>query len=138
MVSLVSSIYSELDFKPALSSTMTENGGAMEQTQRASETIIEEVSSWPGVTTEPGRFGSVRFLVGRRELGHIHGDRLVDIPFPRAIRDRLVAEGKVVPHRPLPDSGWASRHIDSTGDVRAVIDLLRFQYERATAKRSAG
>ncbi len=109
----------------------------MRKSESPSQRIVEEVSSWPGVTTAPGRFGSVRFLVGRRELGHLHGDSLVDIPFPRAIRDRLVAEGKVVPHRPLPDSGWASRPIESREDVQAVIDLLRFQYERATVKRSA-
>jgi hypothetical protein len=107
------------------------------QTKSPSERIIDAVSSWPGVATESGRFGSVRFLVGRRELGHIHGDSLADIPFPRSIRDKLVAEGKVVPHRPLPDSGWASRHIETPEDVDAVIGLLRFQYERATARRSA-
>jgi hypothetical protein len=112
------------------------NGGTVQQTKRPSKVIIDEVASWPGVTTAPGRFGSVRFLVGRRELGHIHGDWLVDIPFPRGIRDKLVAEGTVVPHRPLPDSGWASRHIESEDDVKAVIELLRFQYDRATAKRS--
>jgi hypothetical protein len=41
----------------------------------------------------------------------------------------------VVPHRPLPDSGWASRPIRTDEDVRAVIDLLRMQYDRAVATR---
>ena len=103
-------------------------------TRTASSVITEEVSSWPEVEIGPGRFGAVQFRVGRREIGHLHGDRLADFPFPRALRDELVAAGTVVPHRPLPDSGWASRHIESEEDVRAVIDLLRMQYDRAMAK----
>jgi hypothetical protein len=102
----------------------------------ASNQITDEVTSWPGVETGPGRFGSVTFRVGKRELGHIHGEHLADFPFTRALRDRLIAEGEVVRHRPLPDSGWASRHIESEEDVQAVIDLMRMQYERAMAKRA--
>lgn len=102
----------------------------------AQEQITQEVTSWPEVEVGPGRFGSVRFAVGDRELGHLHGDHLADFPFTRALRDRLIAEGEVTRHRPLPDSGWASRHIDSEEDVQAVIDLLRMQYERALAARA--
>jgi hypothetical protein len=105
-------------------------------TKPADEVIIDEVGSWPGVEVGPGRFGAVQFRLGKRELGHLHGDRLADLPFTRTLRDELVAEGTVVPHGPLPDSGWASRHIRSHDDVRAVIELLRMQYDRAVAQRS--
>lgn len=109
---------------------------SLDETRSASQEIVEEVLSWPGVRVEPGRFGSVRLLVGRRELGHLHGDELADIPFPRAVRDRLVAEGRVVPHGPLPDSGWASRYLRTEDDVRAVIALLRLQYDRGRRSSS--
>ena len=99
------------------------------------DVITAEVTSWPGVEVGPGRFGAVQFRLGRRELGHLHGDRLADLPFPRRLRDELVAAGTVVPHRPLPDSGWASRPIRTEEDVRAVIELLRMQYDRAVATR---
>ena len=106
------------------------------QTDRSpADVITAEVTSWPGVEVGPGRFGAVQFRLGRRELGHLHGDRLADLPFPRRLRDELVAAGTVVPHRPLPDSGWASRPIRSDEDVRAVIELLRMQYDRAVAAR---
>ena len=101
----------------------------------ADQVIIEEVSSWPGVEVGPHRFGGVEFRLGRRELGHLHGDRLADLPFTRAQRDELIAAGRVVRHRPLPDSGWASRHIHDDEDVRDVIALLRMQYDRAAARR---
>ena len=104
--------------------------------RRPAEVIIEEVTSWPGVETGPGNFGAVQFRVGRRELGHLHGDTLADIPFTRALRDELLARGEIVRHRPLPDSGWGSRHIRNDDDVRAVIDLLRMQYDRAVATQA--
>ena len=40
-------------------------------------------------------------MLGKRELGHIHGDRLVDIPFPKPIRDELVNTGQAEPHHIL-------------------------------------
>ena len=48
--------------------------------------ISEAVTSWPGVTSQPHRLGGVEYLIGRREIGHIHGDQLVDIPFPQKVR----------------------------------------------------
>ena len=61
---------------------------------RIHEEIVTEVSSWAGVETRPHRFGGVEFRVGRRELGHLHGDRLADLPFPVRVRQELVAAGK--------------------------------------------
>lgn len=100
----------------------------------AAEVIIEEVSSWPGVEIGAGNFGAVQFRIGQRELGHLHGDTLADIPFTRAIRDDLIAKGEIVRHRPLPDSGWGSRHIRTDEDVQAVIRLLRMQYDRVMSR----
>jgi hypothetical protein len=94
--------------------------------------IAAEVAGWPGVTTAPHRFGGVEFRVGRRELGHLHGDRIADLPFPRRIRDELIAEGRARPHHVLPDSGWVTATIPPD-DVEPVIALFRLAFERATA-----
>src|SRR4030095_2246479 len=51
--------------------------------------IVRQVLSWPGVTSGRHRFGGVELRYGRRELGHVHGNRLVDLPFPLLIRDAL-------------------------------------------------
>jgi len=88
------------------------------------------VASWDGVTTHPHRFGGVEFRLGRRELGHLHGDRLADLPFPRKVHDELIAAGRARRHHWLPDSGWVSRPID---DEDAVIALFRLSYDRAVA-----
>ena len=95
------------------------------------ERIAAEVSSWPGVTSALHRFGGTEFRLGRRELGHLHGDRFADLPFPRRVRDELVAAGRARPHHVMPDSGWVTAPIHSD-DVEPVIELFRMGYERAT------
>src|SRR4029079_13068066 len=77
-------------------------------TESAAARITREVSNWPGVTVTPHRFGGVEFRVGRRELGHLHGNRLADLPFPRSVREELVASGRAQTHHVLPESGWVS------------------------------
>ena len=99
--------------------------------------IIGAVTSWPGVTTDAGRFGETEFFLDGRLLGHVHGDDLADIPFPRRLRDELVAAGRTGPHHIHPDSTWTSRAIESDDDVDAVIELIRLNYDRVSASTSA-
>src|SRR5262245_24519789 len=95
--------------------------------------IADEVLSWEGVTSHEHRFGGVEFRLGRRELGHLHGDppRLADLPFQRGIRDMLVETGRAQPHHVLPDSGWVSLPIRTDEDVDEAVALFRLSYERA-------
>ena len=99
---------------------------------RPGERIAAEVVSWPGVSSGAHRFGGVEFRLGRRELGHLHGDRMADLAFPRRVRDELIATGRARPHHVLPESGWVTVAIDAD-DVDAVIALFRLAYERAVA-----
>jgi Family of unknown function (DUF5519) len=97
--------------------------------------IADEVAGWAGVTVGPHRFGGIEFLVGRRELGHLHGHRLADLPFPVRVRKQLIEEGKAQLHHILPDSGWVSYVIREPSDVAAVIALFRLNYERPWLSR---
>ena len=74
----------------------------------AQKIITQALTSWEGVSTAPHRFGGVEYLLGTRELGHIHGDHLVDIPFPKKVRDEVVGAGLAQPHHILPETGWIS------------------------------
>lgn len=87
--------------------------------------------SWPGVTASPHRFGGIEFRLGKRELGHVHGNELVDIPFPKKIRDELVAADRVEPHHILPGSGWVSFYLKGPSDVDLAIGLLRRSFDLA-------
>jgi hypothetical protein len=93
--------------------------------------IQREVGSWGGVTVAAHRFGGVEFRVGRRELGHLHGSRLADLPFPVVIRKELVTAGRAEPHHILPESGWVSLWIRGEADADSAIELFRLNYDRA-------
>jgi hypothetical protein len=97
----------------------------------ASRRITEEVTSWPGMAAGPGRRGELAFRLGRREIGHLHGDRVAHLGFPRELGARLRQEGRVEPHPVRPDhESWAARRIEDDDDVVEVIALLRLNYDR--------
>lgn len=104
-------------------------------TARASEQITEEVTSWPGVEAGPGRRGEYAFRVGRREIGHLHGDQAAHFSFPKDVWAELFAEGRIVHHPVFPERrGPAARRIDTEDDVRDVIALMRLNYDRVAAR----
>jgi hypothetical protein len=95
------------------------------------ESIQKQILSWPNVTAEPHKFGGIKFRLNKREMGHIHGERLVDLPFPMNIRNELVSSGRVSPHHVLPQSGWVSYWINKgEEDVPAVVELFRMRYKQ--------
>ncbi len=102
----------------------------------AGEQIRRELLSWPGVTDAPHRFGGVAFHLGPRELGHLHGDRLADFPFPVRLRDELLRAGRAQPHHVMPDSTCVSYRIDDAQDLPGALALFRLAYERAVAARA--
>lgn len=97
----------------------------------ATKAVVREVSSWDGVSVHEHRFGGVEFRAGRRELGHLH-PRFADLPFPRRVRDELVAAGRARPHHVLPESGWVTVPMRTASEVAGVIELFRRNYERAS------
>lgn len=102
----------------------------------AGDRIRETVLTWESVTAHPHRFGGLEYRIGRREIGHVHGDRLVDIPFPTNVRNEIVAGGLAQPHHILPESGWISFYIKELDDVDRAIDLLRRSYDLAMQQKS--
>src|SRR5437588_4458873 len=101
------------------------------------ERITQELLSWPGVTQQPHGFGGVQFDVDGREMGHVHGNWLADLPFPKDAGLRLIQEGRACPHHVLPESGWISCYINNDSDkISNVIDLFRLQYDRLVKNSS--
>jgi MFS family permease len=98
------------------------------------ENIKHEILSWPGVTSNPYQYGGVEFHVNKREMGHIHGEKLADLPLPIKLRKEIIASGKALPHIIYPESMWVSYVIHSEEDIPKIIDLFRLQYERLKNK----
>jgi hypothetical protein len=107
----------------------------MTSTPTASQQITAEVTSWPGVEAGPGSRGEFAFTVGRRQIGHLHGDRSAHFSFPKDVWAELFDAGRITHHPVFPDKpGPAARRIENEADVRDVIDLMRLNYDRAMAR----
>lgn len=102
----------------------------------AQAVITKAVTAWEGVTVAPHRFGGVEYAIGTREIGHIHGDHMVDIPFPKKVRDEIIAEGRAQAHHFLPETGWVSFYIRQDKDVEQAITLLNESYQIALKQKS--
>ena len=96
--------------------------------------LVAKVSAWPHMSVHRHRFGGREFRFGSAEVGHVHNGGIVDIPFPRSIRDRLLAEGLAEEHRWVPDSGWVTFHVRGEEGFRHALWLLRLSYLRYALK----
>jgi hypothetical protein len=107
----------------------------MNTQQTAAERITAEVTSWPGVEAGPGSRGEFAFKVGRREIGHLHGDYVAHFFFHKELGLSLREQGRVVDHPVFPGKpGPAARAIEGESDVLDVIALLRLNYERFVSR----
>jgi hypothetical protein len=98
------------------------------------KSLEDHICSWPGVAAEPHRFGGRAFRLGKLEVGHVHNDGAVNIPFPRSLRDELINEGLAQKHSCAPDSGWITFNIREEDDVQRASWLLRLSYLRFVLK----
>jgi Family of unknown function (DUF5519) len=101
----------------------------------AGQQIYKAVAAWEEMAHAPHRFGGTEYRVGHREIGHVHDDSLVDIPFPWPVRNELVEGGVAEPHHVVPESGWVSVYLRNPADVERAIRLLRRSYEIALASQ---
>jgi Family of unknown function (DUF5519) len=109
----------------------------MIRTETPSEQITAAVASWPGVEAGPGQRGEFSFRVGRREIGHLHGDRAAHFTFPKGIWSGLYNENRIDYHPVFPGRpGFAARVIATDEDVADVIELMRLNYDRVVARQS--
>lgn len=102
----------------------------------AQQTIEQTVTSWAGVTAHPHRFGGREYRLGKRELGHVRGDRLVDLPFPVRVREELVANGEAERHHVLPESGWVSFYLRDEAGIARALGLFERAYTLALEQRA--
>ncbi len=102
---------------------------------RPSVTIAAEVLTWEGTDAGWGRRGEHALRLGKRELGHLHGDRVAHFAFPRDLGATLREAGRVGPHPVDPHAATlAARRIDDAQDVHDVIALMRLNYDRALGR----
>lgn len=92
--------------------------------------LTREVSSWPDVTRSRHRFGGREFEYRGIELGHVHGNGVVDVLLTRAEHDEVLARGMAHSHHIAPNSGWVTFFITGSGEARAAAQLLAIPFHR--------
>ena len=98
--------------------------------------LEDGVLAWSQISTHPHRFGGREFRFGSAEVGHVHLGGMVDIPFPRAVRDALLAEGLAQEHQWVRDSGWITFRVRDEEDLQHALWLMRLSYLRYALKRA--
>lgn len=99
----------------------------------AHDRIARVVRSWKGVTEHPHDRGGTEFRLGDREIGHVHGDEVADIPFPRDLAKSLVASGRADPHKVLAKS--VSAYLNEPADIERAIELFEQSFQRQRRRR---
>jgi predicted DNA-binding protein (MmcQ/YjbR family) len=61
---------------------------------------------------------------------------LLDVPFPKQVRDEIVAAGLAEPHHVLPETGWVSFHLREPADAERAIALLRRSFDLAVEQQN--
>lgn len=109
----------------------------MVETPSVHDRITAEVVSWPGVTAATGTRGEWSFSLGKKEIGHLHGNTVAHFFFDTDTWIALTAEGRITYHPIFPNKvGPVARRIASDSDVADVIALLRINYDRRSKGRS--
>ena len=100
------------------------------------KTLEDVVSGWPRISVQPHRFGGREFLFGAAEVGHVHANGIVDIPFTRPVHDLLLAEDLAEQHRWVPNSGWITFRMRNELDLAHALWLMRLSYLRYALKEA--
>jgi hypothetical protein len=76
--------------------------------------------------------------VGRRELGHLHGDVVADVPLPPELQEQLLGHSATPDHQPQHDPGWVTVSLETEEGVQRALALLRANYDRLQATEVRG
>ena len=98
--------------------------------------IITTVSQWHGIVVEPHKYGGREFKWGKLEIGHIHRDGMLDIPYTKALREYLVSNEYTNEHHLLPETGWSTYYVQSSDDVNQALWLLKLSYLQKKVTRN--
>ena len=76
------------------------------------------------IQRRPHRFGGIGFFIGTTEIGHLHGNGLLDLFVGRSFRAEQVRRGRALPHHVFPESGWISFWLESPADIGQALELF--------------
>jgi hypothetical protein len=89
-------------------------------------TVLDEVATWAGITTQPTPRGATAIVFEGHELGHVHANRsTLDLSLPADRRAQVLEAGRAKKWF----SDWVSKRLASRADAEDGIALLRESYD---------
>lgn len=92
------------------------------------DTIENEVLTWPGISVSVHPYGGLQVNLGKHELGHLHGNGLLDVLLNRQLKTKVMMLAGVLDHHVFKNSGWVSLRVKTTADRDLGIAILREAY----------
>ena len=91
----------------------------------------ERIKQMEGVSLSLHSYGGLQFNIGSKELGHMHGNALLDVYVGVKQRDYCITHFACAQHHVLEHSGaWVSLWMKEEKDFHAAVALLEFAYEQ--------
>ena len=92
--------------------------------------VLDEVTTWPGISTEPTSRGATAIVFEGHQLGHVHrGRRTIDLPLPDDRRTEVLKAARAKEWFP----GWVSKSLATDADAQDALSLLRESYNELRA-----
>ena len=91
--------------------------------------IERQLLLWEGVNIGLHKYGGLQFNYNKREIGHIHGNGLLDMLLSNKLKQQLMQEGKILDHHVFKDTGWISFYIKTEADRDCALRLLKLGYQ---------
>jgi len=91
---------------------------------RAMEMFENAIRRKYPIQRRPHRFGGIGFFIGTTEIGHLHGNGLLDLFVGKSFRAEEVRRGRALPHHVFPDSGWISFWLKRPADIAQALELF--------------
>lgn len=90
--------------------------------------ITEKVGGWQNITISTHKYGGTQFNFGDVELGHLHGNGLLDVLLNREVKTELMKNQNILDHHTFKNSGWISFLIRRSDDRALAIEILERAY----------
>lgn len=90
---------------------------------------VKTLKKWEGISTSYHRYGGIEFRVNGIEIGHIHGNGLVDLHLNKTLANYCIQRKLSEPHHVQQSSGWISYYISPKGNLDMLLQLSQIAYQ---------
>ncbi|NQY08929.1 MAG: DUF5519 family protein [Flavobacteriales bacterium] len=80
------------------------------------------------VSTTVHRYGGLQFNIDDKEIGHMHGDGLVDIRLNKYFAGVIISLGLAEEHHVIKNAGWISFQIKRNQDLNVLDKIVELAY----------